>query len=229
MRHKETLPKVGGKVLSVCWNKDGKRIACGTSEGRIHVFDVESKREVECVLIGNQPPKHANREKHRNPNSLKKKRNRGSDLTRNNDPTCVWKMLYLPDDTLVTADSDGKVTFYDSRFYTVLKQFPSHDADVVALSVAPNGKIVFASGVDHKIVAFENLDDINRNEKGFNEWVQTSMKRPHTHDVKCLEMVKNSKVPGGVLLSAGVDAQLLAHRADAFGKKHPVMAPGQKD
>ena len=222
VRHKETLPKVGGKVLSVCWNKDGKRIACGTSEGRIHVFDVESKREVECVLIGNQPPKHANREKHRNPNGLKKKRNRGSDLTRNNDPTCVWKMLYLPDDTLVTADSDGKVTFYDSRFYTVLKQFPSHDADVVALSVAPNGKIVFASGVDHKIVAFENLDDINRNEKGFNEWVQTSMKRPHTHDVKCLEMVKNSKVPGGVLLSAGVDAQLLAHRADAFGKKHPV-------
>jgi len=223
LRHKETLPKVSGKVLSVCWNKDGTRIAAGTSEGRIHVFDVELKREIECILIGNQPPKQSHREKHRNPNSLKKKRNRvGSDVSRNHDPTCVWKMLYLPDDTLVTADSDGNVTFYDSRFYTVLKRFPSHDADVVALAVAPNGRIVFASGVDHKIVAFENLDEINRNEKGFNEWVQTSMKRPHTHDVKCLEMLRNSKVPGGVLLSAGVDAQLLAHRADAFGKKHPV-------
>ena len=60
-------------MLSVCWNKDGTRIAAGTSEGRIHVFDVESKREIECVLIGNQPPKHANKERHRNPNSLKKK------------------------------------------------------------------------------------------------------------------------------------------------------------
>ena len=224
LRHKEALPKVSGKVLSVCWNKDGTRIAAGTSEGRIHVFDVESKREIECVLIGNQPPKHANKERHRNPNSLKKKRNRGGSnvSAKNHDPTCVWKMLYLPDDTLVTADSDGNVTFHDSRFYTVLKRFSSHDADVVALAVAPDGKIVFASGVDHKIVAYENLDDLNRNDKGFNEWVQTSMKRPHTHDVKCLEMVRNSKVPGGVLLSAGVDAQLLAHRADAFGKKHPV-------
>ena len=211
-------------MLSVCWNKDGTRIAAGTSEGRIHVFDVESKREIECVLIGNQPPKHANKERHRNPNSLKKKRNRGGSnvSAKNHDPTCVWKMLYLPDDTLVTADSDGNVTFHDSRFYTVLKRFSSHDADVVALAVAPDGKMVFASGVDHKIVAYENLDDLNRNEKGFNEWVQTSLKRPHTHDVKCLEMVRNSKVPGGVLLSAGVDSQLLAHRADAFGKKHPV-------
>jgi len=228
VRHKDQFPKVSGKILSVCWNKRGTRIAAGTSEGRIHIFDVETKQEIERILIGQQPKKSStssnNNYNKNNKNNNRKKRNRegSAAITNSNDPTCVWKMLFLPDDTLVTADSDGKVTFWDARFFTVLQEFPSHDADVVALAVSPNGKIVFASGVDHKIVAFENLDDINRNEKGFNEWVQTSMKRPHTHDVKCLEMVRNSKVPGGVLLSAGVDAQLLAHRADAFAKKHPV-------
>ena len=130
MRHKE-LCEVGEKVLSVVLEQGWEGLRAGRAKRRIHVFDVESKREV-SAFDWESTTKRANREKHRNPNGLKKKRNRGSDLTRNSHPTCVWKMLYLPDDTLVTADSDGKVTFYDSRFYTVLKQFPSHDADVVA-------------------------------------------------------------------------------------------------
>ncbi len=36
-------------------------------------------------------------------------------------PPCVWRVLVLPDGTLVSADSDGAVQFWDGRFGTLLQ------------------------------------------------------------------------------------------------------------
>ena len=35
----------------------------------------------------------------------------------------VWDLLYLPDGTLVSADSDGAVQFWDGRFGTLLQRW----------------------------------------------------------------------------------------------------------
>lgn len=47
-------------------------------------------------------------------------------------------------------------------------------------------------------------------------WVYTHYKRPHTHDVRALAAVALGGDKGSILVSGGVDAQLLAYRSRAF-------------
>lgn len=54
-----------------------------------------------------------------------------------------------------------------------------------------------------------------------NQWVYSHFKRPHSHDVRAMDIVK---LGGGraVLLSGGLDAQLIAYPVSSFLKEHPV-------
>ncbi len=49
-------------------------------------------------------------------------------------------------------------------------------------------------------------------------WVQGEAKRPHTHDVRTLTIAACSGSAETVLVSAGADAQLLAHSVPRFAQ-----------
>lgn len=66
-------------------------------------------------------------------------------------PPCVWALEVLPDGTMVSGDQEGAVQFWDGRFGTLLTRHQQFAADVLTLAASPDGKMVWASGVDPKV------------------------------------------------------------------------------
>lgn len=73
--------------------------------------------------------------------------------SRTTSPACIWRLLVLPDGTLVSGDGEGAVQMWDGAFGTLLHRFVRHKADVLALAAAPDGSAVFAAGVDSQVCA----------------------------------------------------------------------------
>jgi WD40 repeat protein len=71
--------------------------------------------------------------------------------TSSGSPPCVWALEVLPDGTLVSGDQEGAVQFWDGRFGTLLARHQQFAADVLTLAASPDGKMVWASGVDPKV------------------------------------------------------------------------------
>mgnify|MGYP001807574930 CR=1 FL=1 len=150
----------------------------------------------------------------------------------------VWRLLSLPDGTLVSGDSDGAVQMWDGRFGTQLARFNQHRADVLALAATEDGSAVFAAGVDSRVAQFARVAGAAPGQP--DGWAYTHYKRPHTHDVRALALLampgvgrgeraeRGERGGGGgagnanaVLLSGGVDAQLIAYTAQTFLQEHP--------
>lgn len=97
------------------------------------------------------------------------------------EQTIVWSTAVLPDGTLVTGDSLGFVTFYDSKTKVPLTdgRFQAHEkgADVLCLSVGSDGKTLYSGSVDQKISEYTLISK---------KWVHTTTRRLHAHDVKSL-------------------------------------------
>lgn len=108
-----------------------------------------------------------------------------------------------------------------------MARFTQHAADVLALAVAPGGDAVFAAGVDSRVALFKRTRGGAGGSTGAggsgssSSWVYTHYKRPHSHDVRAMDCVP---LGGGraLLLSGGLDAQLLAYPAASFLEEHPV-------
>lgn len=71
--------------------------------------------------------------------------------TSSSSPPCVWALEVLTDGTLVSGDQEGAVQFWDGRFGTLLNRHQQFAADVLTLAASPDGKMVWASGVDAKV------------------------------------------------------------------------------
>ncbi|KAH6917613.1 U3 small nucleolar RNA-associated protein 4 [Coprinopsis sp. MPI-PUGE-AT-0042] len=112
----------------------------------------------------------------------------GTDKIRG-ERTLVWTVGVLGDGTIVSGDSMGMVKFWDSRTCTQLQSFQAHNADVLCLTVSPEGTSVYTSGVDQKTVQF-SLVKISQATGGSSSqdvrWAQTASKRMHSHDVRAL-------------------------------------------
>ncbi|KFM24698.1 Cirhin [Auxenochlorella protothecoides] len=128
----------------------------------------------------------------------------------------IWALLFLPDGTLVVGDSSGQVSFWEGTHGTRLASFTQHSADVLALAASPTGDRVWAAGVDPALALFARGAD--------GRWAFLSAKRPHSHDVRALALAAGpgQAREGGILLSGGNDAVLLAHSAPRFLKQHPA-------
>lgn len=138
-------------------------------------------------------------------------------------PVCVWRVLVLKDGTIVSGDSSGAVQFWDAQFGTLLQRFATYAADVLALAASPSGAQVWASGVDSKVTLFEQTGAAGGHGRQQSiQWVYTHHKRPHTHDVRAMDVVHVEGGPG-VLVSGGADAQLLVYPASSsFLSVHPA-------
>ncbi|RDB28866.1 U3 small nucleolar RNA-associated protein 4 [Hypsizygus marmoreus] len=115
----------------------------------------------------------------------------GTDKVRG-ERTLVWTVGVLGDGTIVSGDSLGIVKFWDSRTCTQLQSFQGHGADVLCLTVSPDGSTVFTSGVDQKTCQFSLVKTGSGNQssnslsRSSGRWVQTCSRRMHSHDVRAL-------------------------------------------
>ncbi|PPQ98963.1 hypothetical protein CVT24_003459 [Panaeolus cyanescens] len=101
--------------------------------------------------------------------------------------TLVWTVGVLGDGTIVSGDSLGMVKFWDSRTCTQLHSFQAHGADVLSMTISPEGKALYTAGIDQKIVQF-TLIKTSSTEKGpfSTRWTQTTSRRMHSHDIRAL-------------------------------------------
>ncbi|KAI0271535.1 WD40-repeat-containing domain protein [Gloeopeniophorella convolvens] len=106
--------------------------------------------------------------------------------------TLVWTVGVLGDGTIISGDSLGMVKFWDSRTCTQLQSFEAHGADVLCLTVGPDGNSVFTSGVDQKVSQFSLIRASPSEGASIlsspTRWVRTASKRMHSHDVRGLSI-----------------------------------------
>ncbi|OCF56068.1 hypothetical protein L486_06009 [Kwoniella mangroviensis CBS 10435] len=97
--------------------------------------------------------------------------------------TIVWGVGVLPDHNFVTSDSLGNVTFWDGQSMAQQQHFRAHKADGMCLTIGPGGRSVFTSGPDQRICQFVNVPSTSGSGS---QWVLTTTKRVHSHDVRAL-------------------------------------------
>ncbi|GAV56596.1 WD40 domain-containing protein [Cephalotus follicularis] len=164
--YNKSFPRVSGRVLSVTWSSDANRIYSGSSDGYIRCWDVKLGQEIYRITVGL--------------GGL----GSGSDL-------CVWSLLSLRCETLVSADSTGNVQFWDSRHGTLLQAHSFHKGDANALAASPSHNRVFSAGSDGQVILYKlTTETIGSNDGWSNEvmkkWVYVGYVRAHTHDVRAL-------------------------------------------
>ncbi|KAG8220082.1 WD40 repeat-like protein [Butyriboletus roseoflavus] len=109
------------------------------------------------------------------------------------DRTLVWTVGVLADGTIISGDSLGIVKFWDPMTCTQTHSFAAHGADVLCLTIGPDGTTVFTSGVDQKIVQFTYVSSTSGSSSSTmsastGRWIQSASRRMHSHDVRSLAM-----------------------------------------
>jgi U3 small nucleolar RNA-associated protein 4 len=112
------------------------------------------------------------------------------------------------DGTIVSGDSLGHVKFWDAEFGILIENFASHQADVLTLAVLEDDEttMLFASGVDHKIVQFKKQKETM--DGGKMKWVMIGGRRFHTHDVRSLAIAPRRTKEPSLIASGGVDTMI---------------------
>ena len=109
------LTVLQGRLLSCAWHPSGEALAVGGVNGTIHVLDSTSGNELVRITAGSSTIKQQPLLSHQ------------TGGLQGSGP-CVWKLMWLPDGTLVSGDSDGAVQFWDGAFGTLLHRYePSLD------------------------------------------------------------------------------------------------------
>ncbi|TFY78951.1 hypothetical protein EWM64_g5058 [Hericium alpestre] len=116
--------------------------------------------------------------------------------------TLVWAVSVLGDGTVVSGDSLGLVKFWDARTCTQLHSFQGHNADVLCLTIGPEGTSVYSSGVDQKTTQYTQIKSFKSGSasilSAWSRWVQTASKRMHSHDVRALAIELTLVDAGGI-------------------------------
>uniref|UniRef100_A0A4W3GDL2 UTP4 small subunit processome component n=1 Tax=Callorhinchus milii TaxID=7868 RepID=A0A4W3GDL2_CALMI len=171
LQYARNLDRQKGRVLSLAWHKAGSLIATG-SLNVICVFDVKSGEMDVDRRISSQ----RNRE------------------------CVVWSVLFLSD-SIVSADSTGKVQLWDWQTGTLLNTHHVTKCDALSLAVNPAEDSIAVGTSEGTVIQFQLLE--TKSGGGDVQWVRTKTFKYHTHDVRGLVHTKSA------LVSGGLDAQLV--------------------
>lgn len=235
MEYYRSFTRVEGKILSVVWSLDAKKIFAGGSDGCIRCWDITTLHEVYRITAGL--------------GGL----GSGPEL-------CIWSLLVLRDGILVSGDSTGSTQFWDAHQGTFLQALTYHKGDVLSLAATPSHHGVFSAGSDGQVISYkfvpERIESVKNTVEDLadcagNCWVFVGSNRVHTHDVRALTVATpliseqgeflgapsrkkhNYRKPLGMdyrkwalpgvpmLISGGDDTKLFAYPANTFLDFYP--------
>nr|XP_017228802.1 PREDICTED: U3 small nucleolar RNA-associated protein 4-like isoform X2 [Daucus carota subsp. sativus] len=201
----KSLPRVSGRTLSVTWSQDADKIFSGSSDGLIRCWDFKTVREVFRITVGLG------------------ELGSGPEL-------CIWSLLSLRSGTLVSADSNGRVQFWDSQMGTLLQAHSRHKGDVNALSAGPSHNMVFSAGSDGQVILYKLSRDVSGSTdkkssvRVIEKWVYVGYSRAHTHDVRALTVAvpisREDTFP---------DEKVKKEKSDSVPKNEKVYRKRKKD
>ncbi|KAF2863417.1 WD40 repeat-like protein [Piedraia hortae CBS 480.64] len=101
----------------------------------------------------------------------------------------VWQVQTFPNGDIASADSNGHVSFWDGKNYSLLRRFAGHNTDCVDLAVTSDGKILFSGDIDGRVATF----------KRSSVWAKTSHRRVHSGEVKAMTCYDASNAESAVI------------------------------
>ncbi|KAI7826470.1 WD40-repeat-containing domain protein [Kickxella alabastrina] len=205
LMYQRCFDKINSRILSVAWSHDDSTIVTGSADSSVRIWTASTGHVVARMTL----PKEGR------------------------DPTLVWAVTVLKDDTIVSGDSRGHVVFWDPIMHVSLQDFRAQGADVLCLTADKAGHTVFASGVDPKITQFKLFigsspaEAISTKKKSLpnktRKWQLSGFRRYHTHDVRALAVSSNAK--HNLLISGGADTQVASCESDSFPNDNPHRQP----
>ncbi|CAK1556292.1 unnamed protein product [Leptosia nina] len=96
----------------------------------------------------------------------------------------VWDIGILSDNTIVSGDSLGRLTFWDGNTGDQVESFLSHKADILSLVISEDETYLYCSGIDPVINMFKKI--VNADNPSETRWVKNIQRNIHEHDVRAL-------------------------------------------
>nr|XP_033796960.1 U3 small nucleolar RNA-associated protein 4 homolog [Geotrypetes seraphini] len=176
IQYEMNLERQKGRVLSLAWHPSASHIVTGSIDV-IRVLDVKTGHAIQRIAVDRNKTGSQNRE------------------------CIVWGVAFLSCGTLVSADSAGKVQFWDSEKGTLIQTHRVTNVDVLALSVSQNEDSLVV-GTSEGTVFQLQLMPVRAGEAA-RQWVRTKPFRHHTHDVRTVAHGSS------VIISGGMDSHLV--------------------
>ena len=129
--------------------------------------------------------------------------------------TLVWSVKCLKDGTIVSGDSNGVVSFWDGKHYALSQRIQGSEADILDLATSADGRFVFSGGMDRRT----SLYRINTVSGARSRWEKVCHSRLHRNDVKTMATYEGKNF--SVMVSGGLDTNLIVNPIEQFGKEHP--------
>lgn len=194
--------KVNSRILAVAWSQGDKSIVTGSADGCVRIWDTQTRSLKTRMTLPKQGRDH----------------------------TLVWAVKVLRDNTIVSGDSRGKVTFWNLVMNVKEHEFRALGADVLCLAVDESGQTVFASGVDPKITQFKLLASNTTGEaedkkKVSKKWQIAGFRRYHTHGVRAIVVSAGETPKDDLLISGGADTQVAYCASGGFPNENPHRQP----
>lgn len=128
----------------------------------------------------------------------------------------------------MTGDSNGELIIWDKKSGNVLKVFSELKGDILALAVNQDQGIIYASGVDTKVICIRQVQlkgkkkyqakiigsNYHDREGVDKEWVYSGSTRGQSHDIKSLVYLETHQC----LISGGVSTDLCIYSLEKYGK-----------
>jgi len=223
----------GGPTWCLALSPDKNKLAAGTEEGYVCLFDITEEGLLYDRTLEKQDGRILNIAWHKSGDyvvtgsvdfirlwSLDKGQVTRFPVGRDsrNKETIVWCVAILDNMTIVSGDSRGKTSFWDGKLGTLLDSVQTHKAHVQCLQVAPNQRSVYVAGVDPDIVEVNFVETGSKSGRK-HRWIKSVSRRIHTHDVRCLILTGENK-----LFSGGVDTYLaMSHYPPKVCIKYPAL------
>ena len=254
-----TLPSAGAPVLSVTWKnltviKQGRTTTFQTvvfaaiADGTIRKYGLDIEEQNSSIDDFNNANNSGNVTDSNNnhytiPNLPKSILRMTIENKGRKDPTKVWSLLLLQDNTLVMGTSLGQVQFWNGETGTLTQTViqSNSQADVLKIVVNSDETKLFCSGVDSRVVCLERKTPpiatstpaseseltalVTSHFTTYRPWKMTISQRPHTHDVKAMAIVTSSSntLSSSIetLLTGGLDTKICSYSVSTFAHTQP--------
>ncbi|XP_011497017.1 PREDICTED: cirhin [Ceratosolen solmsi marchali] len=190
LMYEKFFDKQKGRILCIKWDITGEMIFSGSVD-TLRVWNASSGHAIHKMITARKDSKKE---------------------------TIVWCLAVTNDNMIVSGDSRGTLSVWDSTMGILIESHESHAADILSITMSHDKNVIYCAGVDPVIRTFSK---IFVKSTGRSQWVRGIERRLHVHDVRALVEAD------GKLYSAGVDGYLAqsSYPPKILVKYPPLLQP----